>query len=162
MRRVRLSRSLAVAVSASVALVAVVAGCGGGGSSSSGEPLTAAEYRTQANAICAEIQPKVRGVPVPDNRGGIPGYVSAVLPLWQEQADQLRALQPPAELEQDANALVKALDDTTRALVDLQAAAERGDVAAFQDAFQRGNRATTKSTQLAQSLGLTDCAPKRS
>jgi type II secretory pathway pseudopilin PulG len=104
----KIARRRRLAGLAAIGAVALVAGCGGGSddSASSSAASTAAvaelsadEFRTQANAICADAQTKIDAVPDPTSPADIPTVFSQVLPVAQERLDKLRALDPPADLQ---------------------------------------------------------------
>jgi hypothetical protein len=138
-----------------LALALFGSACGGDGG---GDRLSEEEFRTQANAICAEYNQKIGDLGSPPSPEEIPGYVDQVIPLVEDGLAELRALNPPAELEQDYDAM---LDETAEALPAARAlgeAAANQDVAALQEAIEQGQQADEEADRLAASLGLDTCA----
>jgi hypothetical protein len=147
---VRLRPAIILAV-----VAAVVAGCGGDGGS---DRLSTAEFRQQANAICGEFDAKIAAIGAPTSPEDIPEFVEKGIPLIQQGLAELRALNPPEELEADYNRM---LDETAKAIPaarKLADAAAKQDAAAVQEALQEGEEADAESDRLATKLGLDRCA----
>jgi hypothetical protein len=90
---------LALALLALPALA--VAGCGGddkAAEATTAAALTADQWRTQADAICADIDTKADALKQPEAPADFQGFLEAGIPLAQDQIDRLKALVPPAEL----------------------------------------------------------------
>lgn len=145
----------AIAVAACAALALGVAACGGddGGETTAVETQTKEEWVKQADEICAagdaEIQQAAQdaglsGSSTPEELSEF--YTDTVLPNIESQRDQIEALPAPEGSEDDASAMIDALD---QAIEDAKAdpdALVQGDGSAFDDVNQQ-----------AQELGLTDC-----
>jgi RNA polymerase sigma factor (sigma-70 family) len=119
--------------------------------------LSRADFIERADAICAAANRRTRTVPQPTDLSGLGEYVDAVLPVAKEELASLRELRPPEELEATVRRMLKALEQTVRAVQKVGVAARRGDQAAVQSAIQQGNRSTQTARQLAQKLGLKAC-----
>jgi hypothetical protein len=138
-----------------LSLAALLSGCGG---DDDGDRLSAEEFRTQANAICAEYNQKVTDLGEPPSPEEIPGYVDSVIPVVEDGLAELRDLNPPAELEEDYNAM---LDEVAKAIPAARALGEAAadqDVTALQEAIEEGQRADEAADQIARRLGLDRCA----
>ena len=137
----------AVAVLSLVAAV-LVAACGG-------SAYTKADFVARADAICASAVRQIRAI---GPQGGVTQYVTAVLPVIDSEAAQLRGLRRPTESVRDQGTLQRyfaALNDVVQNYRQLAAAAKRGDtqgVASAEAALQASPVAS-----LAASYGLRSC-----
>jgi hypothetical protein len=78
---------------ATLGVVALIAGCGGGSDS-----LTADEFRTQADAICADFNSRSDALAAPTSPAGIGSFLTQGLAIQNEQLSKLEALNAPSEL----------------------------------------------------------------
>jgi hypothetical protein len=132
----------------------LAAGCGGGG----GDRLSQEEFQQQADAICEKYDKKIQALGSPQSPADIPAYVQKGIPLLRQGIAELRALNPPADVEDDYNRM---LDETAKAIPaaeKLADAAEKNDAAAVQDAIKEGQQADEASDKLATKLKLDGCA----
>ena len=132
----------------------LAAGCGGGG----GGRLSQEEFQQQANAICEKYDKKIQALGSPQSPADIPAYVQQGIPLLRQGIAELRALNPPADVEDDYNRM---LDETAKAIPaaeKLADAAEKNDAVAVQDAIKQGQQADSASDELATKLKLDRCA----
>ena len=134
-------------------LVLLAAGCGGGGE----EPLSKAEFQSQANAICAKYEKQLKAVGTPTSIEEIPDLVEQALAILNKEIDEIAALNPPEDLQSDFDKMIAASNKTKAAADDLSAAAKSGDQAAVQQALEDGNAASKEADQLAAGLGLSEC-----
>jgi hypothetical protein len=135
-------------------LACLAVGCGGGG----GDRLSQEEFQQQANAICEKYDKKIQALGSPESPADIPDFVQKGIPLLRQGIAELRALNPPADVEDDYNRM---LDETAKAIPaaeKLADAAEKGDAAAVQDAIKEGEQADSASDELATKLKLDRCA----
>lgn len=136
-------------------LAVALTGCGGNGD---GERLSADEFRQRANAICAEYDEKLSALGDPQSPADIPQYVEEAVPLIEQGLAELRAVNPPEELQDDYDAM---LDETAKAIPAarrLSEAAADQDAAAVQEAIEEGQRADEASDRIAARLGLDECS----
>ena len=133
---------------------ALAAGCGGGG----GDGLSQEEFRQQADAICAKYDNKIQALGSPQSPADIPAYVQKGIPLLRQGIAELRALNPPADVEDDYNRMLNETAKAIPAAEKLADAAEKGDTAAVQEAIREGQQADQASDELATKLGLGRCA----
>ena len=133
---------------------ALAAGCGGGG----GDGLSQEEFRQQADAICEKYDKKIQALGSPQSPADIPAYVQKGIPLLRQGIAELRALKPPADVEDDYNRMLNETAKAIPAAEKLADAAEKNDAAAVQDAIKEGQQADEASDELATKLGLGRCA----
>jgi hypothetical protein len=133
---------------------ALAAGCGGGG----GDGLSQEEFRQQADAICEKYDKKIQALGSPQSPADIPAYVQKGIPLLRQGIAELRALNPPADVEDDYNRMLNETAKAIPAAEKLADAAEKGDTAAVQDAIREGQQADEASDELAAKLKLDRCA----
>ena len=131
----------------------LAAGCGGGGE----EPLSKADFQSQANAICAKYEKQLKALGTPSSIDEIPDLVQQALVILNKEIDEIAALNPPDELQSDFDKMIAASNKTKAAANDLSAAAKSGDQAAVQKALEDGNAASDEADQLATGLGLSGC-----
>ncbi len=134
-------------------LVLLTTACGGGG----GERLSQEEFQSQANAICAKYQKQLTALGTPSSIDEIPDLVDRALGILNKEIDEVSALSPPEELQDQFDAMLAAADKTKQAADDLSTAAKAGDAAAVQDALDAGNAASDEADQLSTELGLDEC-----
>jgi hypothetical protein len=138
--------------------LAVVVGSGCGGDDAGGDRLSADEFRQQANAICEKYDEKIQAIASPSSPAEIPEFISEGIPLLRQGIAELRALEPPADLEADYDHM---LDETQKAIPAAQKlaeAAKKNDAEAVQEAIQEGEQADSASDELATKLQLDKCA----
>lgn len=144
-------RGLALAASVAAALVA---GCGGGGGD---ESLSPAEFRQQADAICAKYQGQLDALAQPSSLAELKDFVGKAVPIIENGVADLDTLEPPDELADKWNRAMEINRQQLEIVHDLQDAVEAGDQAKIPDLIQRGNAASAQSTRLARELGLEKC-----
>jgi len=142
------------ALGLTLSFACLAAGCGGGG----GDRLSQEEFQQQADSICEKYDKKIQALGSPKTPSDIPAYVQKGIPLLRQGIAELRALKPPADVEDDYNRM---LDETAKAIPaaeKLADAAEKNDAAAVQDAIKEGQQADEASDELATKLKLDGCA----
>lgn len=106
-----------VAGAAALGAIIALAGCGGGSDS-----LSADEFRSQADAICADANTQLEALTEPTSADGFLAYLRAGLPIQEAQLTKLEALKPPSDL---ANTYTEALDLLKQRQAAVSAAADR-------------------------------------
>jgi hypothetical protein len=147
------------------ALVPGVAACGGGnddansGTGNAAAPLTAAEWRTQADAICSEAKTKLDALEAPTANGEIVPFLNDGLAITRERITAFEKLTPPAELADASREAVRLQKDTNDKISAAIAKIEAGTSA--EAAFQEFDAAITKNGNdldaLAKEAGLKVC-----
>ena len=135
-------------------LVLLATACGGGGSDAR---LSREEFESQANAICNKYQTQLNQLKSPTSLEEIPDFVDHALAILNKEVAEITALNPPADLQTEFDAMIAASNDTKAAADDLSQAARDGDQAAVQKALNEGNAASKKADQIATQLGLDSC-----
>lgn len=140
----------ALGLTAAVALTA----CG----SSAPSTLTKAEWVSQANAICKDLNDRSKTV-APKTMADLGAAMTQVSQIASEDLPKLAALKPPAEIQADATALTSAYDQINSALKAAAAKAVAGDTTGALRAMQASDTALKPTiTSLETRLGLTECA----
>jgi hypothetical protein len=134
-------------------LVLLATACGGGGSDAR---LSREQFESQANAICDKYQTQLNQLKSPTSLEEIPDFVDHALAILNKEV-AITALNPPADLQTEFDAMIAASNDTKAAADDLSQAARDGDQAAVQKALDEGNAASKKADQIATQLGLDSC-----
>ena len=134
---------------------AFISGCGGSGSSS----LSASEFRTQADAICADLNTQIAALTQPTSADAFLPYLRAGLPIQQAQLKKLEALKPPADLKAT---YAEAIDLQKQEVAAVSAAADRiagGEAPAtvVKDVSAGIDAINAKSDAKAKELGLKVC-----
>jgi hypothetical protein len=150
------ARSRPLAALAVVGAVAAIAGCGGGDDSGS---LSADEFRTQADAICADADTRIEALDEPSANDQVLGFLQSGLTIQREQIEKLKALEPPSEL---SGTFGEATDLLDQQIAEIQGAADRISGGESPDAVitELGPKIDDLSDQAdakAEELGLTVC-----
>jgi hypothetical protein len=156
--RTRLKAAL-LTVAASAALAG--AGCGGDGGGS-GEQLSAAEFREQADAICAEYDQKIQDLGEPESLEDLTAFIGRAIPIIEEGFNKLDELQPPEELEADWDRAMEVNAENLQLTKDLQAAAETGNEQRVQEILAQASQNEEQTDRLARDLGLERCGEEGS
>jgi hypothetical protein len=134
-----------------VTTATLVAGCGGD------DRLTREEFVSEAEAICEEFDQRVEDVPDAESADDVERYVDEVRPVIEEGLDELRALQPPEELEEQWNELMDKNDEAVEVLDDFRQAAASADEARLQEISEEVSRQDAETDRLARAIGLENC-----
>jgi hypothetical protein len=122
--RAQLLLGAGLALLAGGAAAGLVLAFNGGGSS-----LTPARYLARADAACRRYARELDRIAPPDpgSTTDVAASVSRALPVLQEQADAVRSIDPPRELEQRVRRFFLLTDRSLAALSTVLEAAERND-----------------------------------
>lgn len=120
------------------ATMLVATGCGG--DDSSDDAPTKAEYITQADDICAADQEEIQTAAAdvsgdPSDPATQEVVTNDVLPIYQDQLDELRGLTPPEGEEDATEGIYDALEEALAAIEEDPAAI--GDPTTFADANEQ-------------------------
>jgi hypothetical protein len=113
------ARSRPLAALAVIGVAAAIAGCGGGDDSSG---LSADEFRTQADAICADADTRIEALDEPNANDQVLGFLQSGLTIQREQIEKLKALEPPSDLSGTFGEATGLLDQQ---IAEIQGAADR-------------------------------------
>jgi hypothetical protein len=129
----------------------VLAACGGGGGR-----LSAGEYRSKADAICADANQKVKGLGNPSTPAELRSLLKKARPTFKNAIDKLEALQPPKELESKVDEWNSKNDRLLQLYDELS---NETDLAKLQTKAQELGNLNDEANRYARTqLGLTDCA----
>ena len=134
-------------------LVAVLglAACGGGGGR-----LSASEYRSQADAICADANKKLSNLGSPSTPAELRSLLGKARPTLENAIDKLEALEPPESLESKADEWNSKND---RLLEKYDELSNERDLVKLQQKAQELGQLNDEANSYARTqLGLTDCA----
>lgn len=148
-------------IAAGMAAIAVAAGAAGCGSSSSDDdkPLTTAEFRAKANAICRSATARLGSVDPPRDRNDFRAWGKRLRQVQQARIDALAELEPPAELAATLAEFERGLETARDQIEPLAAkmAAGRGLATRLGSLGRANLEQLAKNARLAQELGLDDC-----
>jgi hypothetical protein len=141
--------------------VLALAACGGGSGSSggggTGTTLSAADFRQQADAICAKYEAKLNDIGQPTSLSELGGFVDKAVPIIEQGNGELQQLQPPEELKADWDRAMTIQNENLQKTRDLQDAAHKNDQAAMQKLFTELGSNQAESQRLANNIGLKNC-----
>jgi len=145
-----------LAVPVVLATAVVVSACG------ASDRLTKSEFVSQADAICAKYEQKIRsamqGVPA-GNETQLASAIERVLPVIRTGNDELRALKPPKNLQDGFDRWIQIGDNEVTAAQKLHNALRDGDRQGVRSSFGDLQKADAQQDQIArEELGLNGCA----
>jgi hypothetical protein len=129
-----------------------LAACGGGG----GGRLSASEYRSKADAICADANQKLKGLGNPSTPAELRSLMKKARPTFENAIDKLESLDPPKELESKVDAWNRKNDRLLQKYDDLSN--ETNLMKLQTKAQELGKLNEAANTYARTELGLTDCA----
>lgn len=140
-------------------LALALAACGGGGGSGSGggTALSAADFRQQADAICAKYEQKLNDIGQPTSVSELGAFVDKAVPLIEQGNAELQKLEAPDELKADWDRAMAIQDENLQKTRDLQDAVHKNDQAAMQKLFTDLGSNQAESRRLAAKIGLQNC-----
>ena len=127
------------------------AGCGGGG-----DRLTREQLVEEADATCREFDQRVEEVDEPESLDDVERYIQEIRPIVEEGTDELDALEPPEELEDDYDQWIEETRSAVDRFDELEEAAASGDEQRIQEVFQDVGEGE-EADRLAQELGFQEC-----
>lgn len=137
-----------------IGATALIAGCGGGSDS-----LSADEFRTQADAICADTDRQIDALTEPTAADQFLPFLREGLPIQQAQLDRLRDLEPPEELSGDFDAAIGLLEQQITAIEGAADRIEGGEdpEAVAEEVGESIEAISDQADERAAALGLTVC-----
>lgn len=128
------------------------AGCGGGS-----DRLTREELIEEADATCAEFDQQIEDVQEPESLDDIERYVQEIRPIVEEGTDELEALEPPEELEDEYADWIEATRSGVDRIDELEDAAASGDEQRIQEVLQGAGEGGEEANRLAEEIGFQEC-----
>lgn len=148
MTRGALGYAAAVGAATSLALAA----CGGGD-----DGLSREEFVSEADSICAEYDQRVEEIDDPQSLDDVERYADEAKPVIEDGMAELRALEPPDELQEQWDDYMASSEESLDYLDELREAAASGDEARIQEIAQEVSEKNEDADRLAQDIGLQDC-----
>ncbi len=145
-------RAILIGLVSSTAL-AVAAGCGGGG-----DRLSRDELVSEADAICADYEAELEGLAEPESLADFERLVQDAKPIVETGVEELRALEPPEDLEEEYDEWISQNEENVESLDDLQAAVAERDEQRVQEVVQGLDQNEQEADELAAEIGLEECA----
>ena len=130
----------------------VLAGC----SDDDGPVVTEEAYLEQLQEICRETTATLDALPQPPEQISIADFAAEAARALTDEAEGMRLLDPPDELDDDQRALVANTDDQAAAWTAL-GTTPADDAAALEAASTRIAELTLGRNDLAAEIGATDC-----
>ena len=130
-------------------LIAPVAGCGGG--------LSEGELVSKGDAICERVNQEIAKEPEPKTAADLEGLAERTVEISDPAIEDMEALEPPGELEDDFGKFVASLKrqrDLTKQIGD---AAGAGDTAKIQQVGTEAEKAQTEYRRLSEKIGFKEC-----
>jgi hypothetical protein len=159
--------------------LALVAGCGGGddnnggnGGGGGGEALSQDELVSKANQICREgsqkinakaqeVQDKIsKADSAEEQQKVVADVLEETAKEYDPYLDQLRDLDPPANLKQDWDKFMAGIDKAFDLIPDLADATRDGDRNKLQDLTDQFTQIAGDTRPFAQKYKLSDCLPE--
>lgn len=121
------------------------------------EPLSRAEYVTQADAICTDYAARQDKLGEPKSVKDIERLAGQTKPLVEEQLGKLRDLQAPDELADDAGAAYDLLEQQLPKIDELVTAAKANDVKRIEKIAADAGTLDDQANAKAKAIGLKVC-----
>ena len=96
-------------------------------------------------------------MPEPESADDVERFADEARPVIEDGLAELRALQPPEELEEQWNEIMDINDDALELLDDLSQAAASADEARIQELSEEASRKDAETDRMAQAIGLENC-----
>jgi hypothetical protein len=127
-------------------VVVLAAACGGSKS-----------YASKADAICKKFTKQTMGLGQPTNITELASVADKTLPLLDQAANQLAALQPPADQKAEAEQWLAQLGVLRADLREIRDKAKNGDTAGLATVALKAQRDNAKANDLGRRLGFKVC-----
>lgn len=115
------------------------------------------ELIEEADATCAEFDQQIEDVQEPESLDDIERYVQEIRPIVEEGTDELEALEPPEELEDEYADWIEATRSGVDRIDELEDAAASGDEQRIQGVLQGAGEGGEEADRLAEELGFQEC-----
>ena len=153
-----------------VLLAAVVAaGCWGDGDGG-GDRLTKSEFIAKADSICKEANEKIPTPPdeirnidptkldaTDEQLDAFGNYLDDIVGVFRDEVDELREVNPPADLEDKYDSVLATLDEAVNELDEAAAAAKDADRDKLKEKLAESDEHGDEADKLGKELGLTVC-----
>ena len=134
---------------AALLLLLLVAACGGG--------LSKQELVAKGDAICKRINTRMAKEPDPKTTKDLKRLADRTVELSDPAIDDMEALEPPSELEDDFKKFVASLKDQRDVTKKLGAAAGKDDTAKVQELLVDAQKSQDEYRRLTGKIGFKEC-----
>lgn len=144
----------AVATALSVVAVSLTA-CGG----SDSDTLNRSELASKGNAICKDIEPKVKAVKEPNaaDEAALAEYFGKIAPYLNEIDSRLKGLKPADDVKSDWDDLTSSIGKTSDAIKTISDKVQAKDEAGAEQAGKSLDALGNQTDAAAKKIGLTAC-----
>jgi hypothetical protein len=125
--------------------------------SSSAATLTKADWVTQANAICKDLNTRAEAI-APKSEADLGPAITKMAQLSAEDITKLAALKPPAEIQADVTTMVTAYQKVNQGFQDAAAKVAAGDTQGASTLMESATEAGKAGDTIATKLGATECS----
>jgi hypothetical protein len=132
--------------------VLALAGCGGGKDSAH------KAFAKQLDAICKDDNAKLAKLKIPAKASDIPAYVSAAVPIVQDEATRLGQLKAPSDQKANVTAAKGILAKQVSVAQRMAGLAASGDTAGIQKLINQNSNLHSDGQKLAKKMGSKECA----
>ena len=124
--------------------------------SSSAATLTKADWVTQANAICKDLNDRAAAI-TPKTQAELGPAITKIAQISAEDIGKIKALKPPAEIQSDVTSLLDAYGKANDAFQAAAAKVASGDISGATTHLSTAADAGKAGDPIATRLGATDC-----
>jgi hypothetical protein len=150
------SRRIGALAILAIGAVALGAGCGGDGDDSG---LSADEFRSQVDAVCARFDDESNDLDDPTSAEDVLPFLEANIDLQEEQLNELQAITPPDEFADDYQEALELgqtqIDQLQGVVDDIEGGAD--PVEAVNEAGDDFEANSERLSELADDIGLEEC-----
>jgi hypothetical protein len=129
------------------------AACGGGGE----DRLSREEFISQADAICLKYAKDAAAVGLPESFADFGEWAPEAKAISERVLRELRALEPPEDLEEEYDRLIFSNKEQVDRLGELARAGAEGDRARVEEIAEEGSQTEPGDDRLANQIGFRDC-----
>ena len=134
---------------AGLSLLVLVAACGGG--------LSKQELVAKGDAICKRVNTQMAKEPDPKSAADLQRLAKRTVELSDPAIDDMEALEPPSDLEDDFKKFVASLKRQRALTKKIGDAAGKGDTAEVQELGGRAQKAQDEYRRLTGKIGFKHC-----
>ena len=135
-----------------IVVLAVLASCGGNSA------LTRDDYVARLNEACADYAREHDAIGEPESIDDLREKGPRIVAVFERLVERVRKLEPPDELEGEAQKLLEIGDRQLEVLRGLTKAAREGSVAKLERLVAESARLNEEARGLFRRIGATDCA----
>jgi hypothetical protein len=130
-------------------IILPLAACGGG--------LSKSELVEQGDAICKRVNDRVAKEPEPKSAADLEALAKKTIEISDPAIDDMEALEPPGELEEDFDKFVASLKKQRNLTKEIGDAAGANDTAKIQEVAGEAQKAQDEYRKLSDKIGFKEC-----